>query len=363
VPQQTVLIIDDSIDIHDLIKVGIEDQGLQVHSLFDGSECAEVALRIQPDLILLDVDMPGANGFEVCQRLKASPQTAAFPVVFLTGASTAEEKLQGLKLGAVDYITKPFDPAELSARVRSALQTKHLIDLLAQQNSALQESESRFRLLAENSSDIISRVLPDGTCAYASPACRSVLRYPPEALVGQKVAELVHPEDRALLSELNLTPGRTAVFAARVRRGGGAGNYVWLETNVRPVSDASGTNVVELHASSREITRRKQAEFLEQDRSRVLELIAQNRELPTILTELACLLERQQPGGIAATLVSMEGTAVPLRSGASRGRRKRGQQRGDAGRPAARGATPAGTARAGHLFRRAPGAVGDLRGV
>src|SRR5205814_188986 len=81
------------------------------------------------DLVLLDVDMPDMDGFEVCRRLKGQPATMNIPVVFLTGAGSTDEKIRGLELGAVDYVTKPFEPAELRARVRAALRTKYLLDL------------------------------------------------------------------------------------------------------------------------------------------------------------------------------------------------------------------------------------------
>jgi diguanylate cyclase (GGDEF)-like protein len=90
-----------------------------------------MAAALSPDLVLLDVDMPEPNGFEVCRRLRLIESLGNTPIIFLTSASSTEEKIRGLELGAVDYITKPFDPAELRARVRAALRLKFMIDLLA----------------------------------------------------------------------------------------------------------------------------------------------------------------------------------------------------------------------------------------
>ena len=83
-----------------------------------------------PDLVLLDVDMPGMSGFDVCHAMKADAGLCRIPVIFLTGSGSAEDKDRGLDLGAVDYVTKPFDAFELRARVRAALRTKHLQDML-----------------------------------------------------------------------------------------------------------------------------------------------------------------------------------------------------------------------------------------
>ncbi|HMB96490.1 MAG TPA: diguanylate cyclase [Tepidisphaeraceae bacterium] len=129
---QSVLIIDDSPAIHTLLHARLRDEPVALHSANSGDEGLAMASSLAPDLILLDVDMPDPNGFEVCRRIKSDPKLAATPIIFLTGAATTDQKIQGLELGAMDYITKPFDPAELRARVRGALRLKFLMDLLTQ---------------------------------------------------------------------------------------------------------------------------------------------------------------------------------------------------------------------------------------
>jgi DNA-binding response OmpR family regulator len=127
---QKILIIDDSIPQHTLIKTVLAERSIQFDSAYGGESGLALATSFQPDLILLDVDMFDMNGFEVCRILKFSSATSAIPVMFLTASSTIDEKIYGFELQAVDYITKPFDPAELRARVRVALRTKRLLDLL-----------------------------------------------------------------------------------------------------------------------------------------------------------------------------------------------------------------------------------------
>jgi diguanylate cyclase (GGDEF)-like protein len=129
--RQRILVIDDSIDIHELVAVGLAGEPIDQLEACDGPSGLSIAAAQSPDLILLDVDMPSPDGFEVCKSLKRDPKTVAIPVIFLTGASSTSEKIRGLDLGAIDYITKPFDPAELRARVSAALRTKYLMDLLA----------------------------------------------------------------------------------------------------------------------------------------------------------------------------------------------------------------------------------------
>jgi two-component system, cell cycle response regulator len=129
---QKVLMIDNARMMHLAVKARLADQDIEFASAYGGEEGLAAAENFRPDVILLDIDMPEMDGFEVCRRLKANPNTAAVQVVFLTGETSTEQKVKGLNLGAVDYVTKPFDIAELKARVRACLRTKYLLDLLAQ---------------------------------------------------------------------------------------------------------------------------------------------------------------------------------------------------------------------------------------
>jgi two-component system cell cycle response regulator len=127
---QTVLVIDDSAAMHALVKALLSEEAVEVHSAFDGTSGLLLAASLKPDLILLDVDMPAMNGFEVCKILKASKVTSNIPIVFLTACASADEKVWGFELNAADYITKPFEPSEFWARIRAALRTKRLLDIL-----------------------------------------------------------------------------------------------------------------------------------------------------------------------------------------------------------------------------------------
>lgn len=128
---QKVLIIDDSKTVHAIVKAQLKGEPIEFHSAPNGTIGLELAAFLQPDLILLDVEMPHPNGFELCRLLKAEPITMGIPIIFITGASSTQEKIKGLELGAADYVTKPFDIAELRARVRGCLRSKYLLDLLS----------------------------------------------------------------------------------------------------------------------------------------------------------------------------------------------------------------------------------------
>jgi two-component system cell cycle response regulator len=130
--KQTILDIEDSPEIHQLLKVRLKNLDVEMAHANCGFDGFEQALASNPDLILLDVMMPDASGFDICRKLKATTETRNIPVIFLTGASDVDQKVLGFDVGAVDYIQKPFDSAELNARVRAALRTKRFQDMLAQ---------------------------------------------------------------------------------------------------------------------------------------------------------------------------------------------------------------------------------------
>jgi two-component system, cell cycle response regulator len=125
-----VLIIDDSPDALALARVRLSKEGLTLLCADRGREGLAMAAQELPDLILLDVDMPDMSGFDVCRTLKANAKLCMIPVVFLSGSVNSEDKIKGLNLGAVDYVTKPFDAFELRARVNAALRTKRMQDFL-----------------------------------------------------------------------------------------------------------------------------------------------------------------------------------------------------------------------------------------
>ena len=134
---QHILVVDDEQAICKLLVRQLRDLGgpggVRVESLCDADDALEAAQLQQPDLVLLDVQIGRRNGFDVIRELKADPRTHDIPVIFITGESDPQQMVQGFDLGAVDYVTKPFEPAELQARVRNALKTKSLLDMLTAQ--------------------------------------------------------------------------------------------------------------------------------------------------------------------------------------------------------------------------------------
>ncbi|HVT87510.1 MAG TPA: diguanylate cyclase [Tepidisphaeraceae bacterium] len=128
-----ILIVDDSPLNHTLVRAHLASEQYEIHSADSGIDALRLVNQVCPDVILLDVEMPDMTGWQVCITLKQHDETKSIPVIFLTAATDSEEKIRGLDLGAMDYITKPFESSELKARVRSAVKVKELFDMLASQ--------------------------------------------------------------------------------------------------------------------------------------------------------------------------------------------------------------------------------------
>ncbi len=118
---QKILVVDDDYDIARYVELNLSLEGFAVHVAHDGEEAMELARQLRPEAVLLDVMMPGLDGYEVCKRLRSDPRTSHSAVIMLTAKSLSADTVLGLTAGADDYIAKPFDPPELVARVRAAL--------------------------------------------------------------------------------------------------------------------------------------------------------------------------------------------------------------------------------------------------
>jgi DNA-binding response OmpR family regulator len=116
-----ILVVEDDLDLAEMLNAYFRTQGYQVRISNWGEDAVKSATQDVPDVVVLDVRLPDINGFEVCRRLRQSRHTESVPVIFLTEKREREDKLMGLELGAVDYITKPFDIQELRLRVRNII--------------------------------------------------------------------------------------------------------------------------------------------------------------------------------------------------------------------------------------------------
>ena len=133
----TILVADDQAANRDLLEELLTSQGLKVITVPDGSEVIEQLRRTQVDLVLMDVMMPGLTGFQACEKIKNNPDTYLIPVILITALSGREDRIEGIKVGADDFLTRPVDRTELLARVKSLLKLKYRTDELERAESVL----------------------------------------------------------------------------------------------------------------------------------------------------------------------------------------------------------------------------------
>ncbi len=133
----TVLIAEDSLVVRTVLRRHLETQGYAIVEADDGHSALEACRETRPDVVLLDIEMPGLDGYQVLAQMKADPDLSEVPVVFLTGHTGADDLVEGLRLGAHDYLRKPFEASELIARVSAAARVKALQDELRRRNAEL----------------------------------------------------------------------------------------------------------------------------------------------------------------------------------------------------------------------------------
>ena len=155
-----ILVVDDNPTNVDVLSSYLTRFGFQVFAARSGEKALESLQSLTPDLILLDVVMPGIDGFETCERIKNNEMTREIPVIFMTALSDTLDKIRGFELGAVDYITKPFQREEVLARVKTHLTIQLLQKRLQLQNAELEASLTRERVMVEELRLSLSLSLP-----------------------------------------------------------------------------------------------------------------------------------------------------------------------------------------------------------
>jgi putative two-component system response regulator len=135
--RERILVVDDDPSAVQLCTTILTGEGYRVTAAYRGEEALKKILAVPPDLVLLDVMMPGVNGFEICRRLKTDARSQFVPVIIVTALPKPQNKITGLEAGADDFLTKPFDHVELLARIRNLLRIKHLTDQLEYTESVI----------------------------------------------------------------------------------------------------------------------------------------------------------------------------------------------------------------------------------
>jgi formate hydrogenlyase transcriptional activator len=202
----TILVVEDVPANLSVLLDLLSGAGFTVLVAEDGESALEQVAYAQPALILLDVMMPGLDGFATCRQLKANPATREIPVIFMTGLSDTVDKVRGLELGAVDYITKPFQHEEVLARVNTHLELQQL-------KLRLQESEERLARIIESATDAIVAFDSDGRITLFNRAAERVFRCPSNAAIGRACEAFFSPSLYGLVGDfMRGNPRRASIW-------------------------------------------------------------------------------------------------------------------------------------------------------
>jgi two-component system, OmpR family, alkaline phosphatase synthesis response regulator PhoP len=125
--RRRILVVEDDSDIRELIRYNLDQEGFIVEEAVDGVQALDRINRRSPDLVVLDLMLPGMSGLEICRKLRATRETAGIPILVATAKGAEVDRVLGLEMGADDYVVKPFSPRELTARVKALLRRAHLL--------------------------------------------------------------------------------------------------------------------------------------------------------------------------------------------------------------------------------------------
>jgi diguanylate cyclase (GGDEF)-like protein/PAS domain S-box-containing protein len=240
-----ILIVDDAPDNLGVLRSMMLRQGYQTFVATSGDRALDIAQRVKPDVILLDVVMPGLDGLETCRRLKAHPATARIPVIFMSARGETADIVAGFDTGAADYIPKPLRLEEVCARVRAQLRLRSSTD-------SQSEQADRLRMIVNSMDQGLLIVEACGRVQYANPACDRYLGYAPDELVGQSLKDLLDCPEAGCCEGLDGIGYGTREVKIRHRDGG----LRAMDLTMTPMHAADGLFVALLH----DITHHKQSE-------------------------------------------------------------------------------------------------------
>ncbi|MBI3143658.1 MAG: EAL domain-containing protein [Pseudogulbenkiania sp.] len=313
---QTILIVDDTPANLGVLVDQLDDQRFQVVVAQDGAEGIKRAQFVLPDIILLDVMMPGMNGFEVCRHLKRNESTRDIPVIFMTALTDSSDKIAGFEAGGVDYVTKPFQIEEVLARINTHLALCTMQQRLTEQNQHLQQevmvrqrAEEDIRQLMLEQQRILENTgvgiafLMEHRIVRCNQKLAAMFGYPIEDLLGQSPRRLYAREQTGDYLEHTLyqplEKGGVHTTDTQCRRRDGS--TFWGDTILTALDQRAPSKgaILVIH----DIDQRKRAEALRSGQGQVFEMMAVSAPLGDVLLSLAKLIESQLEGALSVVLL------------------------------------------------------------
>ncbi|MCK5877191.1 MAG: response regulator [Candidatus Marithrix sp.] len=258
-----ILIVDDEPNNLDILRDCLHKAGFKVPVANDGETALELVEHINPDLILLDIMMPGIDGFETCRRLKKNKLTKDIPIIFISAKTDVVDKVEGLNMSAVDYINKPFQPEEVVARVDKHLTINNLRKQLEMQNTVLRENEEqlhKFSRAIEQSANIVVITDIEGNIEFVNPSFIQTTGYSYKETIGQNPRILnAGKQSQSFYQELWSTITNGHVWRGEMLNKRKDGECYWEFVTISPLKDATG-KITHYVAIKENINQRKEYE-------------------------------------------------------------------------------------------------------
>jgi len=263
-----VLIAEDDLTSRDILAELLKKNGYEVILTENGTDAWSIIQQPDsPHMVILDWLMPGLDGLEVCRLIRTLKREIPPYVIMLTIKGNKEDIIKGLDIGADDYLSKPYDPGELRARVDVGRRILELEEKLTSKIDELAVNHERFRSFVENANDIIYTLTKEGILNYVSPNWTAMLGHNVDEVIGHSLTEFVHPDDASrsmtLIEQLFDTAEKRGGFVYRVRHKNST--WRWHTTNASIIPGKNGESGTYLGVA-RDITRRKE----DQDKIRSL---------------------------------------------------------------------------------------------
>ncbi|MDM8541490.1 PAS domain S-box protein [Desulfococcaceae bacterium HSG9] len=299
----TVLIVDDEPHNLDVLHDYLRKSGFKVLVAINGEEALIRVRRTRPDLILLDIKLPGIDGFEICRRIKALDAAKDTPIIFITSGTDAVDKVKGFEIGAADYITKPFEPEVAVARINKHLTIHRLQKQLEEQNVRLQQeiverkqvekllrkSEKKYKALFQNAQVALFRTaVSDGKLIEINKRYANMAGYPTveDCMAEFNVADAwAEPAARDELMRILRDKGSVTNYETAVNQKDGSRKHIIFSATIFPEQGYLEGSIVD-------ITKRKRAEEAIQGHQKHLEAIRDIGLLATSTLDLKTLLRR-----------------------------------------------------------------------
>ena len=263
-----ILVVDDSRSVLKLMTTQIRRSGYTVFAAETGEQALEIAYAELPDLILLDINLPGISGFEVLHQLKQTHETGIIPVIMISSATDLESQVKGFASGVVDFVIKPTMEPVLLSRIRLHLELSRIRNQLEESNRQLRASEARYRLIADNTGDVIWSMNPhNGRFTYVSPSVFKLLGFTPVEMIAKTLEDALTPDSynkaqqkiADTLAEIAFGDHSNLTNLIELEQPCKDGNTVWIEVISYFLLDEQGL-LTEIVGVSRDITQRRKHE-------------------------------------------------------------------------------------------------------